>query len=100
MRRLAWRVIGAFLILAVAGLTAAPVAIAAERGVEAKIDINAAEVDELADLPGIGPAYAQRIVEYREKHGPFGKIEDLLNVRGIGDRKFEKLRDRVTVKKR
>jgi comEA protein len=61
------------------------------------IDINAASVQELDELPGIGPAIAGRIVEYREKNGPFSKIEDLMEVRGIGEKKFLNLRDRVTV---
>lgn len=61
------------------------------------IDINAASVQELDELPGIGPAIAGRIVEYREKNGPFSKIEDLMEVRGIGEKKFLNLKDRVTV---
>ncbi|MEJ2077883.1 MAG: helix-hairpin-helix domain-containing protein [Acidobacteriota bacterium] len=61
------------------------------------IDINAASVQELDELPGIGPAIAARIVEYREKNGPFSKIEDLMEVRGIGEKKFLNLQDRVTV---
>ncbi|GAB4255156.1 MAG: hypothetical protein Kow00109_30310 [Acidobacteriota bacterium] len=61
------------------------------------VNINQAGVAELQDLPGIGPAIAQRIVEYREKNGPFRKVEDLLNVRGIGEKKFERFKDRVTV---
>ena len=48
------------------------------------INVNTASVDELVLLPGIGPATAKRIVEYREEHGPFRRIEDLMNVRGIG----------------
>jgi competence ComEA-like helix-hairpin-helix protein len=61
------------------------------------IDINSASIQELDELPGIGPAIAARIVEYREKNGPFGKIEDLMEVRGIGEKKFLSLKDRVTV---
>ena len=66
---------------------------------EARININTATVEELTMLPGIGPSYAQRIVEHREKNGPFKKVEDLLNVRGIGEKTFEKIRDRLTVGK-
>lgn len=48
------------------------------------IDVNAAGPDELAQLPGLGPATARRIVEHREQHGPFATIESLLDVPGIG----------------
>ena len=63
----------------------------------AKVNINKATVQQLQDLPGIGPAIARRIVEYREQNGPFKRIEELMNVRGIGARKFARLRDRITV---
>jgi len=66
---------------------------------EVRININTATVEELTMLPGIGPSYAQRIVEHREKNGPFKKVEDLLNVRGIGEKTFEKIRERLTVAK-
>ncbi|MCK4486576.1 MAG: helix-hairpin-helix domain-containing protein, partial [Desulfobacterales bacterium] len=50
----------------------------------AKVNINQASVEELAQLKGIGLKYAERIVEYREKHGAFEKAEDIMNVSGIG----------------
>jgi len=50
-----------------------------------KVNLNTAGAAELETLPGIGPSYARRIVEYREKNGPFKRVEDLLNVQGIGD---------------
>src|SRR6266446_4914670 len=64
-----------------------------------KVNINTAGVDELVALPGIGRAYAERIVEYRQKNGPFKKVEDILNVRGIGEKTFERIRDRLTIGK-
>ena len=64
-----------------------------------KVNVNSASVEQLQLLPRIGPAVAQRIVEHREKNGPFKKVEDLLNVRGIGEKTFEKIRDRLTVGK-
>ncbi|HKQ96916.1 MAG TPA: helix-hairpin-helix domain-containing protein [Candidatus Polarisedimenticolia bacterium] len=70
---------------------------AAAQATEGKININTASAEELQSLPGIGPSYAQRIVEHREKNGPFKKVEDLLNVRGIGEKTFEKIRDRLTI---
>ena len=61
------------------------------------LDLNTAPAEELAKLPGIGEALAERIVAYREEHGPFEAVEDLMNVSGIGEKKLEGLRDRVTV---
>jgi competence ComEA-like helix-hairpin-helix protein len=98
MRRLVWRIAGAFLVLSLAGIFGVPAALAAQGDGGEKVNINTAEVDVLSQLPGIGPAYAQRIVDYRKEFGPFKTIEDLLNVRGIGDRTFEKIRDLITVK--
>lgn len=61
-------------------------------------DLNKADKIELDALPGIGPALAQRILDYREEHGAFRSIEELKNVKGIGDAMFEKLRQFLTVK--
>ena len=62
-----------------------------------KININTATVTDLDTLPGIGPALAQRIVEHRQAHGPFARIEDLMKVSGIGDKLFERIKDLITV---
>lgn len=61
-----------------------------------KINVNVADVAELCELPGVGPCYAGRIVEYREEHGPFEEPEDLLAVDGIGPKTVEKLKPYVT----
>ena len=66
-------------------------------GKENKVNINTANQSELDSLPGIGPSIAQRIIEYREENGNFQKIEDLQNVKGIGDAKFSNIKDNVTV---
>ena len=62
-----------------------------------KININAATAAELDSLPGIGPAKAQAIVDYRDQNGPFRTIDDMLNVPGIGPKILETIRDQVTV---
>ncbi|MDQ3169777.1 MAG: helix-hairpin-helix domain-containing protein [Acidobacteriota bacterium] len=61
------------------------------------VNINTATVAELQRLPGIGAATAGRIIEYRQKNGPFGKPEELMNVRGIGEKSFLKLKPLVSV---
>jgi len=61
------------------------------------VNLNSASVAQLEALPGIGRATAERIVEYRQKNGGFKKAEDLMNVRGIGEKNFLKLKPLVTV---
>ena len=63
-----------------------------------KIDLNRAETWLLEMLPGIGPGRAQAIVDYRNQNGPFRTVEDLLNVKGIGETTLDKMRDFITVK--
>jgi len=70
----------------------------AEDPSQKKVNINLATSEELQTLTGIGPSKAESIISYREEQGPFTKIEDLLEVTGIGDKSFEKLREEITVK--
>ncbi len=62
------------------------------------VDLNRATLAELDTLPGVGPRTAQRIVEYREENGGFTRLEELMNVRGIGERIFLRLKPLVTVR--
>ena len=61
------------------------------------VDINRADLDQLATLPGIGEKIAERINAYREENGPFKSVDDLLNVKGIGPKMLEKIRPLITV---
>ena len=64
---------------------------------ESRININTATSQELQTLRGIGPAMAQRIIEYRQTSGRFSTVDDLTNVKGIGEKTLEKIRDNITV---
>lgn len=61
------------------------------------VALNHASASELEGLPGVGPVLAQRIIDHRERHGPFETVEDLLDVPGIGEAKLAALRDYVAV---
>jgi len=61
-----------------------------------KININTASKAELQELPRVGPKIAQRIIDFREKHGKFKKIEDLMKVKGIGEKTFLQMKGLLT----
>jgi competence protein ComEA len=96
----------AFLALALACAAFSPPAVAAQDRPTAKpaasapsapLNLNTATQSQLETLPGIGAATAKRILEYRQKNGGFKKIEELMNVKGIGEKSFLKLKPHVTV---
>ncbi len=64
---------------------------------EAVVNLNTATAADLEALPGIGKSTAQRILEYRQKSGGFKKVEELMNVKGIGEKSFLKIKHRLTV---
>ena len=90
-----------FLALSLPAVTQPPAYAAAQEARPAPstqvVNVNTATTAQLEALPGIGPSMAQRIVSYREKNGPFKKLEDLMNIQGIGEKSFLKLRPLLTI---
>jgi competence protein ComEA len=78
------------------GLTLAPIASGWAADAGGRVNLNTASATELAKLPGIGASKAQAIVDFRAKE-PFTKADDLLKVKGIGDKLYDSIRDQVTV---
>jgi competence protein ComEA len=70
---------------------------AAKGAVSGTVNINTAAATDFVGLPGIGAKTAARIIEYRQKNGPFKKVEELMNVRGIGEKNFLKLKPQLTI---
>lgn len=63
----------------------------------APVNLNTATVEQLATIPGVGPKMAERIIDYRRKNGGFKKVEDLMNVSGVGEKSFLKMKPLITV---
>lgn len=84
------------------GLLLMPVSLSAQENGTGKIavqkvNLNTATAEQLQSIPGIGPSSAKNILEYRGKVGKFKRIEEIINVKGIGEKKFLKIKDRLTV---
>lgn len=62
-----------------------------------RININTASIKELDQIPGVGPSTAQKIIDYRNSKSPFKKIEDIKNVSGIGEKKYENIKNYITI---
>jgi competence protein ComEA len=86
-----------FLLAVAANPAAQSKSASAAKPAPSVVNLNSATSAQIATLPGIGEKAAQRIIEYREKNGGFKKIEELMNVKGIGEKSFLKLKPLITV---
>lgn len=89
---------GTAAVLATVFLLGIPAVSAMQGGEPAEtpvIDINMAGVEELMQLPGVGHVYAMRILDYRKEHGPFQEVAEIMNVKGIGEKTFLRIQDRI-----
>ena len=84
-------------ILVVAFMSTLSSVIPAASQPSGKVNINTAGVEQLKTLPRIGEKVAQRIIDFRGKNGKFKRVEGLMKVKGIGEKMFKKLKDRITV---
>ena len=89
-------ILGALSVPSLAQDKAKPAAKAAAPAA-ASVNLNSATQAQLETLPGVGAATAKRIIEYRQKNGSFKKVEELMNVKGIGEKAFLKLKPFITV---
>ena len=93
------RFVAAGLVAAIALAMSAGTASAAPRShvPTSKVNINSANVEQLTELPGVGAKLAARIVEHRQKQGPFKSTQELLNVKGIGEKNLQKLQPYLSI---
>lgn len=98
--KMTWMVLVTSLALVVPLLAGTAVSSIVSQDAELKVDLNRAGVEELMQLPGVGKTVAARIVSYREERGGFDAPEELMNVRGIGEKTYLKIETYVTVSKK
>jgi competence protein ComEA len=82
------------------GLALTPISALAQKssaGSTEKVNLNTASLEQLQSLPGVGPSIAKKIIEHRTKVGKFTKVEEILNVKGIGEKKFQQMKDRLAI---
>jgi len=72
-------------------------ALAQSKGAAEKVNVNTASAGELEKLPQIGPKIAQRIIDFRKENGGFKRIEDIMKVKGIGEKIFGRIKDLITI---
>lgn len=89
-------VLVAMMIMGLLLATSSPLLQANQDGAT-KVNINTAGVEQLRTLPRIGKKVALRIIDFRKKNGPFKRIEGLLKIKGIGEKTFVRLKDRITI---
>ena len=94
----------AFAVLVCLSLVLTPISALAQQSAASgkaapieKVNLNSATLEQLQTLPGVGPSLAKKILEHRTKNGKFNKIEEIINVKGVGEKKFQKMRDRLVV---
>jgi len=91
------RIVAAGLALVLAlGLSSGVAFAAAKQAPAGKVNINSASAQQLTALPGVGEKLAERIVEYRQKAGGFKSVQELMNVKGVGEKSFSKLQPYLT----
>jgi competence protein ComEA len=86
-------------VLAATGSTAAMAAAEKNDGDTVPVDLNSATREQLMQIKGIGPSLADRIIEFRKENGPYRRVEDILKVRGIGEKSLSKLKPYLKVGK-
>jgi comEA protein len=90
----------AWVLVLCLGLAMTPPAVLAQQAKKhatEKINLNTATTEQLQTLPGVGPATAKSIVDHRTKVGKFTKIDEIINVKGIGEKKFQKIKERLVL---